>query len=167
MDKIFKINEKTVPLNGWGDDLNGQYIARIEKDYIDILKSNNDIKDQAKEVIEKNENKINKIIKGILKTVDTLDNIINNMEENFKVMDEQTKCYHGYLKQVQKQLLNTLLESGISELQNYDKGFDPEWHDALDTGPDNKINNGVITKIVKRGFIKDGKCFRLATVIIS
>lgn len=71
------------------------------------------------------------------------------------------------LELIVTQLWQTLAEHGLEEIVAVGKPFNPELMEAVETGGDSHGNDGVVEKVVQRGYLLNGVVVRVAKVIVA
>ncbi len=68
---------------------------------------------------------------------------------------------------VRDQLLATLERSGVEAYDPVGERFDPAWHEALSTRPEDGVESGTVLETLDRGYRLDGQVLRPARVVVS
>jgi len=71
------------------------------------------------------------------------------------------------IRMVHKDLGETLQRAGVEEYDPTGERFDPSWHEALATRPEEGADAGVVVETVEKGYRLDGQVLRPAKVIVS
>ena len=71
------------------------------------------------------------------------------------------------IRMVHKDLSETLQRAGVEEYDPAGERFDPSWHEALATKPEEGTDAGVVVETVEKGYRLDGQVLRPAKVIVS
>jgi molecular chaperone GrpE len=71
------------------------------------------------------------------------------------------------VQMVHKDLGETLQRAGVEEYDPAGERFDPSWHEALATRPEEGTDAGVVVETVEKGYRLDGQVLRPAKVIVS
>jgi len=66
-----------------------------------------------------------------------------------------------------RDLRETLGRAGVEPFEPGGEKFDPEWHEALSTRPDEGAGPGVVLDVVQKGYRLDGRLIRPARVVVS
>ena len=71
------------------------------------------------------------------------------------------------IRMVHKDLGEALQRAGVEEYDPTGERFDPSWHEALATRPEEGADAGVVVETVEKGYRLDGQVLRPAKVIVS
>ncbi len=66
-----------------------------------------------------------------------------------------------------RDLRETLRRAGVEPFEPGGEKFDPEWHEALSTRPDEGTGPGLVLDVVEKGYRLDGRLIRPARVVVS
>ena len=66
-----------------------------------------------------------------------------------------------------RDLRETLQRAGVEPYEPDGEKFDPEWHEALSTRPDETAGPGLVLEVVQKGYRLDGQVIRPARVVVS
>ena len=66
-----------------------------------------------------------------------------------------------------RDLRETLQRAGVEPYEPGGEEFDPEWHEALSTRPDEDAGPGVVLEVAQKGYRLDGRVLRPARVVVS
>ena len=100
------------------------------------------------------------VVKDLLPTVDNLAMALDkaaNKEDPFVVGVKM--AYDGFLK--------ALAEHGATPIDSLGEPFDANFHEAIATLPDEKIEEGKISNVAKTGWTLNDKLLRAAQVVVS
>ncbi|MBI4038846.1 nucleotide exchange factor GrpE [Candidatus Daviesbacteria bacterium] len=102
------------------------------------------------------------IIRKILPALDHLETVIESGRQVLSEQSESKDWFRGVELAV-KELNQVLAQEGLDQIAA-DGQFDPNLHEAVDTGEgeDNKI-----LKVVRRGYTLEGKVLRPAQVVVG
>ena len=101
------------------------------------------------------------ILKDILPVVDNLTLALANAK------DKDDEFVKG-VKLVSDGLLKALADHGAKPMEDLvGKELDPNFHEAIATLPDEKIEEGKISNVAKTGWTLNGKLLRAAQVVVS
>jgi len=104
------------------------------------------------------------LIKEILPVLDNFENAIGMDDAN--LTDEVSKFLSGF-KMIYCNLVNTLKNNGIVEIDGNSKPFDPIYHEAILTEKREGVEAGMVLEIMRKGYILKGKVIRPAMVKVS
>jgi molecular chaperone GrpE len=66
-----------------------------------------------------------------------------------------------------RDLGKSLERAGVEVYEPAGEKFDPEWHEAISTRPDEGTDPGVVLDVVEKGYRLDGQVIRAARVVVS
>jgi molecular chaperone GrpE len=66
-----------------------------------------------------------------------------------------------------RELSATLARAGVEAYDPSGEKFDPEWHEALSTRPDEGTEPGLVLDVMQKGYRLDGQVIRAARVVVS
>ena len=91
---------------------------------------------------------------------------IDSLERAADSADEDHPLSRG-VALVLDELLATLGRAGVESYDPAGERFDPAWHDALSTRPEEGVEAGVVLETLERGYRLDGQVLRAARVVVS
>jgi molecular chaperone GrpE len=68
---------------------------------------------------------------------------------------------------VYRDLRSTVERAGVETYDPAGERFDPEWHEALSTRPDDRTSSGTVVETIEKGYRLDDQLLRPARVIVS
>ena len=80
--------------------------------------------------------------------------------------DSEDGLSHGVLL-VFRSLRDALSRNGIEALDPKGERFDPEWHEALSTQPDDGAEPGTVLEVLQKGYRLNDRLVRPARVVVS
>jgi molecular chaperone GrpE len=89
-----------------------------------------------------------------------------NIEPDAPEADDGDGLAHGVLL-VYRDLRSTVERAGVETYDPAGERFDPNWHEALSTRPDEGAEPGTVLETVEKGYRLDGQVLRPARVIVS
>ena len=95
--------------------------------------------------------------------------ILDNFEmglEAARSESEKSMIYQG-LSMVRRQLTDFLREQNVEEINAQGQKFDPNLHEAMSQEPSAEYAEGIVVKVMRRGFKLKDRLLRAALVIIS
>lgn len=139
--------EKKEYLDGW---------QRAKADFINMRKR--DEEDRVKAVKYARE----EVLQSVIPVIDSFEMAFT--PESEKVFD---KNWLVGMKGIQTQLLNTLKEYNVTQMNPLGEEFDPNLHDSVESkNTDDKKKDGKITEVRQKGYEMDGKVIRAAKVVV-
>lgn len=100
-----------------------------------------------------------KLIEGILPTIDNLYRVIEHAKENKNIAEG--------IELVINSMLSTLKKAGLEEVEAIGKPFDPNFHEAASMQPDDNIAQGCIVAELQKGYMLNERLIRPSMVIVS
>ena len=147
IDKLQKENkeltEKVLRLNAEMQNMN----RRFAEEKADIFKHDGE-----------------KLVKELLPIIDNFERAINLDDEN--LTDELSKFLSGF-KMIYTQVLSTLKNMGVEEIDAYGKEFDPTCMEAIMTTSIMEEEQNVVVEVLQKGYIYNGKVVRVAMVKVN
>ena len=154
-NKVTKLEEAAQKATTENDNLKDQllrkmaefdnYKRRTEKEFIDNIQS------ASKELIEE-----------LLPVIDDFERSINHAESE----KEKSPLLDG-VKLVYKNLMKTLTQRGLSEIDAINNEFNPDEHDALMQVDSKKHESGYVVDVHLKGYKMNDKVIRHAQVMVS
>ena len=108
------------------------------------------------------------ILKDILPTVDNLALALKSGEDAASPLSDKGKDFVKGVQMVYDGLLKALADHGAKPMEDLvGKELDPNFHEAIATLPDEKIEEGKISNVAKVGWLLNDKLLRAAQVVVS
>src|ERR1700690_37479 len=79
----------------------------------------------------------------------------------------ELKAFAGGVELVQQQLKAALLAHGLRETNPFGQPFDPHQHEAISHEPSKDVKPEHVLRVVRTGYILNGRLLRPASVIVS
>jgi molecular chaperone GrpE len=79
----------------------------------------------------------------------------------------EIKSLVGGVELVQQQLKSALQAHGLKEINPVGEEFDPHQHEAISHEPSNTVESEHILKVVRTGYVLNGRLLRPASVVVS
>jgi molecular chaperone GrpE len=92
---------------------------------------------------------------------------IDSLERALASADADADALAKGVSLVRDQLLTTLGRAGVEAYDPAGERFDPTWHEALSTRPQEGVESGVVLETLDRGYRLDGQVLRAARVVVS
>ena len=83
------------------------------------------------------------------------------------VKDEAIKGYLTGFNLIHNNMLNILKTEGLTEIPSLNSKFDPNFHQAVSTDHDEKIDKDIILEVFQKGYTLNGKVLRPAMVKVN
>jgi molecular chaperone GrpE len=68
---------------------------------------------------------------------------------------------------VYRELRETLERAGVQSYDPAGESFDPTWHEALSTRPEDGVESGTVIETLEKGYRLDGQVLRAARVVVA
>lgn len=115
---------------------------------------------RTKSDIEQNVNKkIDEFLKDFLQIIDDL--------ERAKTVISQTNTNFTGLESILKNMYSFLVKNNVTPIDSLGEIFNPNLHEALAVVEDNTLDDGTITKEIRKGYISQNRVIRPALVEVS
>ena len=94
--------------------------------------------------------------------------ILDNFEMGMQAasQDQSSMIYIG-MDMVRKQLNEFLGSCGVTEIASEGKAFDPNVHEAVSQEVVEGVEDGTVTRVMRRGFMLRDRLLRPATVVVA
>ena len=95
--------------------------------------------------------------------------ILDNFEmglEAARAESEKSMIFMG-MSMVQRQIVDFLRDSGVTEVEALGKPFDPNLHDAVSQEVRTDVAEGIVLRVTRRGFRLKDRLLRAASVVVS
>ena len=102
------------------------------------------------------------LILQILPVLDNFQRALADLPE-----EESTSQWVQGVRLIHRNLQSLLESSGLSKLEAAGKGFDPWEHEAVSYEETDRLDDGIVTNVVREGYSLHGKVLRPAQVVIS
>jgi molecular chaperone GrpE len=104
--------------------------------------------------------------RGKASLVRSLVPVLDNLERALKAADEDSELARG-VALVRTELEEILKRAGVEPYDPLGERFDPAWHEALSTRPEDGTDSGVVVETLERGYRLNGQVLRPARVVVS
>ncbi len=92
---------------------------------------------------------------------------ISDLERAIETGDGDAGALVDGLKLVHRELSQVLDRAGVEAYDPAGEKFDPQWHEALQTRPQEGTDPGVVLETLDKGYRLDGQVLRPARVVVS
>jgi molecular chaperone GrpE len=92
--------------------------------------------------------------------------VVDNLERALKSAEDDSELAKG-VALVLQELESTLQRAGVEAYDPTGERFDPTWHEAISTQPQDGTESGVVLETLERGYRLDGQVLRAARVVVS
>ncbi|MCH7471563.1 nucleotide exchange factor GrpE [bacterium] len=110
----------------------------------------------------KEDSRIERLLKDLLDVADALDRVIELIERQPETVSVGVQ--RG-IRSVQELLMANFARSGLASMEVGEK-FDPHQHMAMGTEENPDLADGAVSRVMLRGYHRDGKVFRSAQVVV-
>ena len=92
---------------------------------------------------------------------------IDSLERALDAAESDAGALAKGVSLVRDELLATLARAGVEAYDPAGETFDPSWHEALSTRPQDGVDSGIVLETLDRGYRLDGQVLRPARVVVS
>lgn len=95
--------------------------------------------------------------------------VVDNFERGFKAVDEEVLAtpFAEGMDKIYKQLMKTLEELGVSEIEADGKEFDPNLHNAVMHVEDETLGENVVAEVLQKGYMYKDTVVRHSMVKVA
>ena len=93
--------------------------------------------------------------------------VVDNLERALASAGEQEEHLVNGVRLVHSELIALLERNGVEQFDPAGERFDPTFHEALSTRPDDEQDAGVVLDVVEKGYRANGAVLRPARVVVS
>ena len=96
--------------------------------------------------------------------------VVDNFERGLATLDDKTKEEDGFAKgmdQTYKQLLKTLDDAGVKEIEALGKEFNPELHNAVMHEENDKFGENTVSEVFQKGYTYHDSVVRHSMVKVA
>ena len=152
-------------MNAW-NDLDAKPLTVVEEDLRQLMRQLAEVRFELDEEKKQGVDKQRKFYLEILDALDAFDRIFRNIHEKEDLVTPQMKIWINNFRSVRRLLEKVLTERNIIPIQILDSGFDPVWHEILETITDPTRPDGTIVEEVQRGYLWNREILRKATLVV-
>lgn len=145
--------EKTEEEKAEDEDLNTKYV-RLMADFQNFKKRT----EKQKSDIHAYANE--KIVSKLLEVMD-------NFERALQIEDENIKSFKEGMELIFKQLKDVLKDAGVAEIEAENAVFDPNYHNAVMMEDTDKVESGMVSEVLQKGYTLNGKVVRPSMVKVA
>jgi molecular chaperone GrpE len=107
----------------------------------------------------------------LIEVIDNLERALAATEIDADAALDGESSVEGPLEQgivlTYRELSQALGRAGVEAYDPRGERFDPSWHEALQTRPDEEVEAGTVIEVLQRGYRLDGQVLRPARVVVS
>jgi molecular chaperone GrpE len=104
---------------------------------------------------------------GLEKLVNELLPVIDNLERSLHASNNAEDPVLQGVDMTLKMFNSALEKFGVIAIDPENQPFNPEWHQAVSTQPDDSVKPGTVLKVLQKGYQLNGRLVRPALVIVS
>lgn len=145
--------EKTEEEKAEDEDLNTKYV-RLMADFQNFKKRT-----------EKQKSDIHAYANA--KIVSKLLEVMDNFERALQIEDENIKSFKEGMELIFKQLKDVLTDAGVAEIEAENAMFDPNYHNAVMMEDTDKVESGMVSEVLQKGYTLNGKVVRPSMVKVA
>ena len=151
------------PLDDAGEELaevereRGEYLALAQRTQADF---ENYRKRTARELAAAGARAKAALARELLPVVDNLERALDSADIGDGGLAEGVLLVHS-------ELIGALERSGVESFEPAGEPFDPTFHEALSTRPEDGATSGLVLEVVEKGYRLDGAVLRPARVVVS
>jgi len=140
-------------------------VTRERDEYLDLARRSqadfeNYRKRAAREAAAAGERARGGLVRELLPVVDNLERALGSAGETDGHLAEGVALVHS-------ELIAVLERHGVEQFDPSGEQFDPTWHEALSTRPEEGAAPGVVLDVVEKGYRSAGSVLRPARVVVS
>ena len=144
----------------------GEIQKDAEKNYDLYLRSQAELDNIKKRFQKEKEGLIkfanDSLIKQLLPVVDSLEKALDHSEE-----DASLGAIREGIELTMKELMNTLKNAGVEEIQSVGQPFDPNFHEAMFEKDDDSVESGTVLDELQKGYLLNQRLLRPSLVSVS
>ena len=115
---------------------------------------------------KESQGKTKKLLLSLLDIMDSFERVFDAVHKKPDLVTKQMKKWIANFRTIHRMLRQVLSDQGVTRIENLDQGFDPQWHQVLETVNDPAQEEGAITEEVKAGYVWHGVILRKAEVMV-
>ena len=95
--------------------------------------------------------------------------VVDNFERGFQAVPEEEKAtpFAEGMEKIYQQLLKTLEEVGVKEIEAQGQPFDPEYHNAVMHVEDETLGENVVAEVLQKGYLYRDSVVRHSMVKVA
>lgn len=105
-----------------------------------------------------------KILKGLIDVIDTLELSVNAIAED---EDEKVQNIRKGVEMVRNQFVDVLKKNGLETVESVGQSFDPNFHEAMAQQPAEGKEDGEVIVEYQKGYVLNGRLLRASKVVIA
>jgi molecular chaperone GrpE len=149
------------------EELKGR-AARADENWERLLRTTADLENFKKRAAREREESVKYANESLIKKLVTvLDNFDMALAAAAQKQEGTAQSLQSGVAMIHQQLRNTLLESGLEEVDATGKQFDPNWHEAVSQQETADVPEGRVVQQLRKGYKLRDRLVRPATVIVA
>ena len=92
---------------------------------------------------------------------------MDNFERALQIEDENIKSFKEGMELIFKQLKDVLTDAGVAEIEAENAMFDPNYHNAVMMEDTDKVESGMVSEVLQKGYTLNGKVVRPSMVKVA
>ncbi|MBC9868483.1 MAG: nucleotide exchange factor GrpE [Opitutae bacterium] len=148
------------------EELLQQYLKDREELYEKVLRATAEFENFRKRSLREKEElrkyAISGLIEDLLPALDNLDLGLKAAETH-----PEAKPIADGFRMVAGQLVSILKNNGLETVEPQGEEFDPNFHESVGSQPSDEVEDHKILRVVRKGYILNGRVLRAANVIVS
>lgn len=105
---------------------------------------------------------VERLVRDLVPVIDSLEKAV----EMAQLGGEESSDAQG-IELAAKLLIDTLSRHGVERIAPQGEPFDPAWHEAVATAPNDECEENSVLNVVQPGFSLNGRLVRAAKVVVS
>lgn len=93
--------------------------------------------------------------------------VMDNFERALMIEDENIKSFKEGMELIFKQLKDVLAGAGVVEIEAENVVFDPNYHNAVMMEDTDKVESGMVSEVLQKGYTLNGKVVRPSMVKVA
>jgi len=107
------------------------------------------------------------LLQKLLPVLDNFEMALTATQSAAGPSNDQLASFQSGVRMIQQQLRNTLVESGLEEIEAAGKLFDPNVHEAISHQESDQVPEGHVLQQVRKGYRFKERLLRPATVVVA
>ncbi len=143
-----------------------ELLARLARSEEQVLRARAEAENiqrrSARDVENAHKFGVERLLKDLIPVLDSLDKAV----EIARSGDSGASDAQG-IELAARLLMDTVARHGVSRIEPQGEPFDPAWHEAVATAPNDACEENSVLDVVQAGFSLNGRLVRAAKVVVS